>query len=109
MKKPSDMESLLIASTEELHSLQRRIGSGEDDDPGLQSAIAMCLAAHSALRDSLASTQPGEPTEVILARHRRRWRGRLFQWAVFVPLILIGIVLLGVVIFTLVTSFIWRG
>lgn len=108
MTIPHDTSDLLVASTDELYALQRRIGAGTDIDRGLQDAIAMCLDAHSALLVSLACAQPSEPAEVTLARYRRRWRGRLLQWGVFGPLILVGILLLGVVIVTLVAAFVWR-
>lgn len=103
---------VLVASRDELAAMQLRLVTDADERADTNSllgnGVALCVEADLALVALLATAHPQEPADVIIARYRRRWKGRLIGWGVVGPLALIGLILLGVVIVALVTAFIWR-
>ena len=103
---------VLIASRDELVAMQLRpptLAEGSvDTNPLLSDAVSLCIEADIALVALLAAGRPSEPADVIIARYRRRWTGRLIRWGVVGPLAIVALILMGVVIAALVTAFIWR-
>jgi hypothetical protein len=101
-------EQLLILSADEVRELQQRDGSDVQLDATLREAAELCLQSHALLAGSLAAEQPGTPTSVVLARHRRRWHWHLLLWVVFLPLGILALMLMATTIAALVTAFFWR-
>jgi len=103
---------VLVASRDELAAMQLRLTSvtegHADSDPLAANAVALCIETDLALVALLADARPLEPADVIIARYRRRWKGRFIRWGIVGPLVFIGLLLMGIVIVTLVTAFIWR-
>ena len=92
---------------EEIRKLEQSGINGEQLEPVLREAAALCVESQSALASSLtAMERPRTRTSVVLARRGRRWRWRLLL--VFVPMIVIGLLLFGTAIAALVTAFFWR-
>ena len=112
MAKLPAAADVLVASRDELVAMQLQLPTGNSErvetNPLLNDAIALCIEADIALVALLAAARPDEPADVIIARYRRRWRGRLIGWGVVGPLTLVGLVLVVVVIAALFTAFIWR-
>ncbi len=103
---------VLLASRDELVAMQRQLSTGDAQRATavrlLGDAVALCLESDLALVALLASARPHEGADIIIARHRRRWKGRFIGWGLIGPLALVGLLLLVVVVVVLVTSFIWR-
>jgi hypothetical protein len=101
-------EQLLVSSTDEIRALKCRVGDGQPLDPLQREAAELCLQSEMALASSLAAEHPRQPTEVVLARYRRRWRWRLMLVGLFIPLGLVVLALFGSTVVALVTAFLWR-
>ena len=112
MTKLPAATDVLVASRDELVAMQLRLPTGDSDrvDTNLlfSDAVALCIEADIALVALVAAARPPESADVIIARYRRRWKGRLIGWGVVGPLTIVGLMLLGVVIAALFTAFIWR-
>jgi hypothetical protein len=98
---------LLVLSTSEIRDLALRSDDGARLDPLMREAAELCLQSQIALAGSLAAEQPRTMTEVVLARHRRRWKWRLLVCGIFIPLAVVALVLSGTAIAALVTAFLW--
>ena len=100
-------EQLLIGSAEEIRELHRTALGGSLPDALMREAAELCEQAQVALASSLAAEHPRTITEVVLARHRRRWKWRLLLCVVFIPLAVLTLILSGTAIAALVTAFLW--
>ena len=100
-------EQLLTGSADEIRELRHRPDDGSPLDALMREAAELCVESQSALASSLAAEHPRTVTEVVLARHRRRWKWRLLLCGVFIPLALLVLVLSGTAIAALVTAFLW--
>jgi hypothetical protein len=101
-------EQLLVASTDEIRDLERRVADDAQMDALLREAAELCLQSQTALASSLAAEHPRQLTAVVLARYRRRWRWRLMLVGLFVPLGLVVLALFGSTMAALVSAFLWR-
>lgn len=108
---PAD-EDVLVASRDELVAMQLQLPTRNPEraetNPLFSDAVALCIEADIALVALLAAARPGESADVIIARYRRRWKGRLIGWGVIGPLTIVGLILLSAVIAALFTAFVWR-
>ena len=103
-----DIEAqLLVLSPDEVRELARGSGDGTQLDALMREAAELCLQSQAALAASLAAEHPRTITEVVLARHLRRWKWRLLVCAVFIPLVVLALILSGTAIAALVTAFLW--
>ena len=100
-------ERLLTGSTDEIRELRHTPHEGSLLDELMREAAELCVQSQAALTSSLAAEHPRTITEVVLARHRRRWKWRLLLCAVFIPLAVLVLVLSGTAIAALVTAFLW--
>jgi methylmalonyl-CoA mutase cobalamin-binding subunit len=100
-------EQLLIGSADEIQELRHAMGDGSPPDSLMREAVELCERAQIALASSLAAEHPRTITEVVLARHRRRWKWRLLLCGVFIPLAVLALILSGTAIAALVTAFLW--
>ncbi len=103
-----DIEAqLLVLSPDEVRELRHLPENGAQLDAPMREAAELCLQSQAALAASLAAEHPRTITEVVLARHRRRWKWRLLVCAVFIPLVVLALILSGTAIAALVTAFLW--
>jgi hypothetical protein len=100
-------EQLLIGSEDEVREIRRMTSEAAPLDALMREAAELCEQAQVALASSLAAEHPRTITEVVLARHRRRWKWRLLLCGVFIPLAVLALVLSGTAIAALVTAFLW--
>jgi hypothetical protein len=100
-------EKLLTGSADEILELRDSAGDDAQLDAQMREAAELCLQSHLALASSLGAELPRTLTEIVLARHRRRWKWRLLLCVVFIPLAVLALVLSGTAIAALVTAFLW--
>jgi hypothetical protein len=101
-------QELLTASGDELAGLERRVREATPADVPLHDAVVLSIAARAALAESVGAMRPREPTSVVIARHKRRWRFRVIFVTIFVPLGALTLALFGTAVWALVTAFVWR-
>lgn len=103
-----DIEAqLLVLSANEIRDLARGTGDAAQLDALMREAAELCLQSQVVLASSLAAEHPRTMTEVVLARHRRRWKWRLLVCGVFIPLAVLALILSGTAIAALVTALLW--